>query len=128
MSKAEVKGTKLVGKKLTAAIERAGQLQDQISKHNTPLLKELSDIEADLKLSVEVGNPVESDHYVAKLTETARRVIDMEAAKRKLGTKTFLEIATVTIGALEDQLGKEQIDALTTDYKISQSLSVKPKK
>ena len=128
MSKAAVVGKVLSGKKLTTAVERAGQISDIIAKHNKPLLEELSDIEADLKVSVFVGNPVESDHYVAKITETSRRVIDMEAAKRQLGQKLFLEIATVTIGNLEDHLGKAQMDVLTTNYKVSQSLSVKPKK
>ena len=103
-------------------INELGQIKQDIKK-----LKKSEKVLVDkIKPLMEDFEVIETGLFKAELEVSQLRQLDWEAVIKKLGQKKFNEMARITLEELSKVLGKEDIDALTLNFKPQRSLSVDP--
>ena len=111
-------------KELIQKIDRAGAVNAEIKA----LEVEKEQLYTDIKDVLKEGESFAGMKFNSKKGEPARKQLDIKAIHKRLGTKKFVSIASVSIAALGKLMGVDEIDEMTKDYTIIPTLTIKPLK
>jgi len=85
-----------------------------------------TDVPIGLKDLIPVGQTVGTNKFTASLSESSKRIVNVDKAIAVLTKPQLLKAATISVTALEKFMGKEQIDELVDEFAVTPVLRVNP--
>lgn len=100
-----------------------------VKEKNEKRMKELaeggtSDTPVGLKDIIPVGQTIGGTKFQAALSESSKRIVNVEKAFATLTKAQLLKCATISVTALGEFMGKEQIDELVDEFAVTPVLRV----
>jgi hypothetical protein len=107
---------------LASQVDRLGTVRSEKSKLE---LEEKELKQALSQVLIKEGDSLSGTKFTASVVIPDERSVKTDSLIKKIGQKKFNEIASVTLGALKNILGDEDIDAVVTMGKGSPRITTK---
>lgn len=104
-----------------------------IKEKNEKRMKELAEggttnVPVGLKDIIPVGQTIGGIQFQAALSESSKRIVNVDKAYAMLSKNQLLKSMTISVTALGEFMGKEQIDELVDEFAVTPVLRVTPLK
>ena len=120
--------TKITMKAVVTMIDEYGTVKDTRDQ-SEKRMKELAEggttnVPVGLKDIIPVGQTIGATLYQGALSESSKRIVNNEKAMAKLTKAQLLKCMTISVTALGEFMGKEQIDELVDEFAVTPVLRV----